>query len=510
MLKVKRKSPLQISQVKYGALLSYILIAVNSLQGLFLAPYILEQIGDGSYGVYKTIASFSSTIMVLDLGIGTTVMRYSAKFRAEKKPEEISNFAAMGLIQAGIMAAVVLAVSVGIYFSLPAFYAETFTSHEIILAKRLFLILAVNMVLVVIENVLNGVITGCNHFVFANGTKLVLLVLRILATVALLQWWKSAVLIVSCTLACSVITLFLQLYYIRRKLKLRIRLRRWDKTLFRESLGYTALMFIQTIAIQANGNIDNIVISSVIGPAAVAVYSFGIQLFNMYESLAMAFSNLMLPNVSKWISEGASDSQLQQVVTRVGRMQFAVLGAALAGFICVGKDFIQLWLGEDFGDVYYLSLIMMVPVTFTLIQNVCLSILRARNMMRFRTACLIFTAAFNAVVTVVGTRLFNYYAAAIGTSLSVVVGSIILMNIYYHKKIGFKVLKFYWDVFKRLILCVLVPAVAVAVLSRFCPTSWLWLGFQAAVFLVIYALLLWFYGLTGQEKRYLWKGKKNG
>jgi O-antigen/teichoic acid export membrane protein len=191
-------------------------------------------------------------------------------------------------------------------------------------------------------------------------------------------------------------------------------------------------------------------------------------------------------------------------------MQFAVLGAALAGFICVGKDFIQLWLGDDFGDVYYLSLLMMIPVTFTLIQNVCLSILRARNMMRFRTGCLIFTAAFNAAVTVVGTRLFNYYAAAIGTSLSVVVGSIILMNIYYHKKIGFKVFKFYFDVFKRLILCVLAPAVAVAVLSRFCPTSWLWLGFQVVVFLVIYALLLWFYGLTGQEKRYFWKGKRNG
>jgi O-antigen/teichoic acid export membrane protein len=264
------------------------------------------------------------------------------------------------------------------------------------------------------------------------------------------------------------------------------------------------------MTIQANGNIDNIVISGVIGPAAVAVYSFGIQLFNMYESLAMAFSNLMLPVVSMQISQGASDAQLQQTVTRVGRMQFMVLGAALAGFICVGKDFIQLWLGDGFQDVYYLSLIMMIPVTFPLIQNVCLSILRARNMMRFRTASLIFTATFNAVVTVVGTRLFNYYAAAVGTGLSVVVGSIVLMNIYYHKKIGFKVFKFYFDVFKRLLLCVLIPAAVTAVLTRLCPVSWSWLGCQVGVFLLIYAPLVWFYGLTKQERGYFWKGKKNG
>ena len=94
----------KINQVKYGAILSYILIAVNSLQGFFMAPYILSQIGEGDYGVYKAIAAFSATILVMDLGIGTTVMRYTAKFRAEKRMKDISNFAAMGLIEAAIMA----------------------------------------------------------------------------------------------------------------------------------------------------------------------------------------------------------------------------------------------------------------------------------------------------------------------------------------------------------------------------------------------------------------------
>lgn len=103
--------------------------------------------------------------------------------------------------------------------------------------------------------------------------------------------------------------------------------------------------------------------------------------------------------------DGADDAQLQQVVTKVGRMQFAVLGAALAGFICLGKEFIALWLNEGFEDVYYLSLFMMIPVTFTLVQNVCLSILRAKNMMKFRTGSLICTTILNLVLTIVGTRL---------------------------------------------------------------------------------------------------------
>lgn len=497
---------MEVKQVKYGAVLSYVLIALNSVQGLFLAPYFLTQIGESGYGVYKTIASFSAALMVLDLGIGTTVMRYTAKYRAEEKKDEIANFAAMGLCIAGIMAMVVGGVAVGLYHGLPSFYAETFSGGEIRLAQTLFLLLTINMLLVIFENVLNGVITGSNHFIFANGMKLGLLILRIFVSVALLQRWKSAVALVGVTLLCSVITMILQLYYIRVRLDIRIRLHRWDPILFKESMGYTALMFIQTIAIQANGNVDNIVISRVIGPAAVAVYSFGIQMFNMYESLAVAFSNLMLPHVSKKIKEGADDAELQQIVTRVGRVQFAVLGAALIGFICVGRSFIHLWLGEGFEDVYYLSLIMMVPVTFTLIQNVCLSILRARNMMQFRTYCLIGTTVFNLIVTIVGTKLFGYYAAAIGTGLAVMVGSVIVMNIYYHKRIGFKVFKFYRDVFRGLLICTVVPGIAVALLPDPAALSWMQLAAKIGLYLMMYAALLWFYGLSKQEKKYLWKG----
>ena len=152
---MSKASFLKINQVKYGAILSYLLIVANSLQGLFMAPYILSQVGDGNYGVYKTIAAFSATIMVMDLGIGTTVMRYTAKFRAEKKTEEISNFAAMGLIEATIMAVFAGILSVAIYFYLPTFYSESFTADEISLARTLFCILAVNIIFVIIENVFN-------------------------------------------------------------------------------------------------------------------------------------------------------------------------------------------------------------------------------------------------------------------------------------------------------------------------------------------------------------------
>ena len=60
------------SEVKYGALLSYVLIIINSLYGLVITPYILSTIGESEYGVYKTIGALTASISVLELGIGGT------------------------------------------------------------------------------------------------------------------------------------------------------------------------------------------------------------------------------------------------------------------------------------------------------------------------------------------------------------------------------------------------------------------------------------------------------
>ncbi|MDO4618546.1 MAG: oligosaccharide flippase family protein [Clostridia bacterium] len=489
-------------QVKLGAIFSYLLIILNTVFGLFVSPFTLECLGDSSFGVYKTIASFSATLMVLDLGIGTTVMRYTAKYRAEKRPDKVGNFAAMGMIEAAVVSVVLCIVSFGVLFSFDGIFGK-FTSAEMSLAKTLFLITVITMIGTVIDNVLSGVIMGSNRFVFINGFKVILLFARIILTYVFLYIAPNAVVLVLLTLGSTLLSALANYIYIVKKLKIRLKLISWDTGVFKESLGYTALMFLQTLAGQANGNVDNVVIGSVIGSVAVSVYSFGIQIFNMFETLATSFSNLMLPSISQKIADGASYSELQKSVTKIGRLQFALLIGALGGFLVVGREFIYLWLGDGFEDVYLLSLIMMVPVILTLIQNVCLSILRAKNMMVFRTIQLVLGFVFNAIFTFVGTKLYGYYAAAIGTGLSILLFSVIMMNFYYHKRIEFKVFKFYWDVTKGILPCAIITSAAVYFVDKVIGGSWLMLVIKICIFLLIYGLLLIFFGFNKSEKEML-------
>lgn len=491
------------NEVKTGVILSYILILVNTVYGLFLTPYIVGQLGEAEYGVYKIVASLSSSLMVLDFGIGSTVMRYVANYRAKKEEEKIPNFVAMSLIQAAFACAVVLLVCSGLFFAIRPMYVATLTPDQIRKAQLLFAVLTGNMLLHILENVLSGVITGSNRFTFGNGMKLARLCLRIISVFVLLQLFSDSMVLVLVDIVITAVFLIAEWFYIRVSLGIRIRCMQWEKAVFAESGKYTALMFLTSVAAQVNNNLDNVIIGAISGPELVTVYSMGLLIFAMFENLSTSVSGVMLPTVSNLLEESDGNAKMKDLIIRVGRIQFVLLGAAAVGFLCVGKEFVSLWLGAGFEDVYLITVILMLPSLFELCVNVCLAVLRAKNMLGFRTGVLFATTALNALVTAILVKHWSYIGAAFGTAASFLVGSLIVMNIYYHRKLGLPMLKIYRGIVSRTWLCLLVAGVGLYVISRLLPTGWIYFLLEVVAFCVIFALTMLLFGFSREEKRAL-------
>lgn len=491
-------------EIKSGAILSYLLIFVNTLYGLIFVPFLISRLGQGEYGVYKIISSLIGSVTILDLGIGGTILRYIAKFNAEKDKKNLSNFSAMGFIEATGLSVIMLIVGVVIYFSLDSLYGNSLTASELSKAKELFILFLVILVLSTYEKVVFGIIAGCEHYAFANLLKLLRIVLKLaISAVLLLKISDSAVLLIV-EIALLIIMMAVQLIYIREKIGIKIRFHYWDKSLFGQSFKYTVLTFIQSIAVQFNGNLDNMVIGSVIGAAEVAVYSVGLQLYGMFEQFALAFSDLMLPSVSKQIAEGANNRQLEDTVIKIGRFEFMALGGALGAFIVIGKEFVSLWLGDSYLYAWTVAVILMVPTMFPLIQNVCLSILRAKNKIGFRTAAVCIMAFFNLAITVIGVRRFGSIAACIGTVIGLVGANIIAMNIYYIKVMKLNIFRIFKGVFSHTLLCCIISTLLLILLSHFISgSSWIIWLLKAVAFVAVYGALLIVYGFNESEKNVL-------
>ncbi len=489
------------NQIRIGAVISYVLIIVNALYGVVFSPFILNSIGDSSYGVYKTVASLSSALMVLDLGIGGTVMRYIAKFRTDGEEDKINSFVSMAMCEGFGLVLIISAIFAVLVGNMESIYGNSFSPSEMELATKLLIILSINVVFQIIGNILNGIVTGFNNFIVGNGLKLGRVICRMVLVLALLSNYRSAValayinLFISITAALIELFIVLFVYHIRPNLGFHS----WDKYIFRESSVYTLLLFLTSVVAQVNNNLDNILIGAIKGASFVTVYSFGLLIFSMFEQLSTAISQVMLPTVTKALKKPDGMNSVQNIIVSTGRVQFALLGAATVGFAILGKQFVSLWLGQGFEDVYVIVMILMIPSTLELCVNVCLSVLRAKNKLVFRTCVILATTVLNFIVTFFGVTYFNYIAAAVGTAISFIVGSVIVMNIYYYKEFGFPMLRIYGKIFNRIWLCLMVSGIAVLISSRFLTEGWFAFAANVLIFVIIYGATMLLFGFKKEE-----------
>ena len=491
---------MKLNQVKTGAVLSYLLIICGSLYGFVITPYIISHLGNEEYGVYKTIAALAGSVMVLDVGLGNTVMRYVAKYRASNEEYKISEFVSMSLIQAALLCIVIALVSFVIVLLVPYTYANTFTQAQIEKAQWLFFVFAINMLLHVFSGVLSGITTGYNQFVFSNAIKLLRIFIRAIGIILLLQITNNALLMVLMDTAVVLLFMAVEFVYIQRKFPVKIQRTRLDTSLFFESGKYTVLAFLVSIAYQVGGNLDNVVIGSISGPALVTIYSIGLLIYNMFQNLSMGIAGVMLPTVSKTLENDVNNQNITNLIVRVGRAQFILLGATVVGFICIGKEFIDLWMGPDYKDVYIITIILMLPALFELCVNTCLAVLRAKNQTGFFTIVMVLSAVLNAMITIFAVKYWSYIGAAIGTALSVIVGNLIVMNIYFCVKMELPIMKIYGRILSRIWICLLIAGGTLWVTSGLLNGSWMLFVINVLIFCVSYGLCLWLFGLNKSEK----------
>ena len=488
-------------QVKIGAILSYVLMILNMISGLWMTPYLLKNMGLDEYGLYKLVGSVSASLIVLNLGIGETVQRYTALYVTQKETRKIPNLMAMCMMISGILCTVILAVGMAVVLFFPSVYSESLHPEQISKANILLIILVVNMMFTVIENLFSGLLSGYNDFIFINGIKVITVITRIALVVLAVSLGGDSVALVSISLGLSILIIAAEWIYAKVKLGTVIHYDHWDKELFREAGKYTSLMFLTSLASQAFTNVDNIVIGAFLGTSVVSLYSVGQYFFNLFQQLSCGISGVMLPTITMAVNEENGLKEAEKVVIRAGRMQFLLLGAAFAGVVCIGKEFINLWLGDGYEDVYILVLILVGPSLFELCINVCHSILRAQNKIAFRTYVTFASAVGNAILTIILVKAWGYMGAAVATAITYVVCSLIIMNIYYVKVIKLDMLSIYKNILRKIWICILISSIVLLGLNQLLSGSWATFLLKVFAFAFVYGALLLAYGLDPEEKR---------
>ena len=75
--------------------------------------------------------------------------------------------------------------------------------------------------------------------------------------------------------------------------------------------------------------------------------------------------------------------KVSDLFIRVGRATFFVILLVLSGFIIFGREFLLVWVGEGYEAAYWVAIIVMLPFSVDLAQNLGLCILQVKGQYGF-------------------------------------------------------------------------------------------------------------------------------
>lgn len=495
---------MKVDQLKAGCIISYLQMGISVLIGLVYTPIMLKYLGQSEYGLYNTVASTISMLSILSLGFNSSYIRYYSKYKKDNNRASIDKLNGLFLIIFIIIGLIAFLCGIFLSFNLELVFDEGLTSAEYETAKILMLLLTVNLAVSFPMSVFISIISAHERYVFLKLLNIFRTVLGPMVTLPLLIVGFRSIAMVVVTVVISFTVDLIYLIYVLVVLKSRFVFHDFEKGLFGSLFTYTAFIAINLIVNQINWNVDKMLLGRFIGTGAVAVYSVGFYLYQYYEMFSTSISGVFTPRIHKIINTTDDLSELNMRLTdlfvKVGRIQFLILALVSSGIIFFGKEFIYFWAGAEYDEAYYVALLLVIPASVPLIQNVGIEIQRAENKHWFRSIAYLIMAVINLILSIYLCKLYGVIGSATGTSLSLVLANGLVMNIYYHKKCNINIIKF-WQNILRMGIGLIIPIIFGNVIHKFFELETVWsLVVGIISYSLVYMCSMWLFGMNSYEK----------
>lgn len=483
-------------QIKLGAVISYISIGINIVLGLIYTPWMIHSIGKDNFGLY-TLAMSVISLFVFDFGLSQATQRFIAKYIAENKPEQANN--CLGLVAKlylWIDVALVIILT-AVYFFIPSIYQEL-TFEEISKFKIVYCIAAVFSVISFPFIPVNGVLSANEKFVQLKFCDLIhkFLTVGLMAICLILGYGLYA--LVTVNAISGLLTIVLKLFFIKRGTRTRVNYGYSNSHEFKSILSFSGWITVIALSQRMIFNIAPTILGIFTGAASIAVLGIAITLEGYVYLFASAVNGLFLPKVARKIASG---EDVLPLMIKVGRIQIIVIAMIIFGFISIGSDFIDEWVGNSFSDAYLGAIFLILPSLFHLPQEIADQALIVVDRVRQKAVAFILMATLNIALAFLMVPKYGMIGICAAICISYFVRTIVL-DIIYHKELHIKVMTFFKETFFRMSVPLLLTLGLGIAGNHFIPLAgWGGLAAKGMLFVVEYCIIVSVLAMTTDEKK---------
>lgn len=183
-----------------------------------------------------------------------------------------------------------------------------------------------------------------------------------------------------------------------------------------------------------------------------------------------------------------------------------ILGLIASGITFFGKYFIvDIWAGKGYDNAYFVALLLIIPASIALIQNLGIEIQRAENKHQFRSIVYSVMAIINLGLSIILCQKFGAVGSAIGTAISLIIANGFVMNFYYNRRYNIDI-PFFWKNIMQLSVGLAIPIIIGVILTKVIAIDTVAkFIIGVLIYTVVYCSSMWFLALNTYEKELIGK-----
>lgn len=487
-----------LNQIKYGAIISYVLIFFNTLSGLLYTPWMVRVIGQEDYGLY-TLALSVINIFLLDFGLSAAVSKFVAKYNAENDQKGVDNILGIAYKLYLVLTAAILIILLLIYFNLASIY-QGLTTAEMERFKVVYLIASVFSIVSFPFTPTNGILTAYEKLIELKVCDLLNKVCSTLFIIIALFNGYGLYTLVATNAISGLIAILFKYIIIRKKTNARANFRYKNSQLLKELSSFSVWSAIISIAQRFIFNITPTILGIFSKASSIAIFGIASSLEGYIYTFASALNGLFLLRVTKLVQTSDGSEGILKLMIKVGRIQYLILSVIIIGFISIGNDFVYLWMGVGYEDVFISALLLIFPSIFYLPQQIGNTAVIAMNKIKNQAIVFLIMAVVNIILSVI----LSGTMGIVGASLSICIAYLIRtigMNYIYHKQLHINMFTFFKECHLKLFIPTIISLIFSLLINYlFQNISWYILVIKGTIIVSFYCLIMWRIGLDNYEK----------
>lgn len=489
---------------KKGLLLSYINIILSMIVGIFLSSFYIRTLGNVEYGIYESMSSFINYLVLLEFGTGTAMTKnLSLCFSKGESNLQIKKNISTIWFVTFILSILIVLVGIIFYLLIEKIYIESMTSLQIVYAKKIFIFMLFYMLFSFYSQTMNGIILANENYTYSSKISIIKIISKFVLIIFLILINKKAIYIAIVDMIISIFLFFYTFIFCKKNYITAFSFKYFDLSIFKNILPFCFAMFLQMIVNQANTNVDKFVISVMLSPKMVTLYSIALYIYSMFSSATTIPITMYSPQVIKEVGIGKKGKELAEALVQPCRLIVMIGGLLLFGFITVGKQFILMMYGSQYIEVWFLAILLMIPAFINMSNGVIVNVLNALNKRMIRSFILLFTTILNIILTILWIKNYGIIGATFATFICNFLGQIILMNIYYIKKIKLPIFYMFKKTFKGILFFQIISSFISYFIANLVENVFFSFCIGGISFLFLFTLLYIKFGMNDIELNYI-------